>query len=190
MSSFKHFLPLTTSTASGHTHWPTAGSHRETPVVLHVQAAWAQTNTHSHRQHKSPWDSLPWANEELERTRTALLGFTSWEWLTGRPRGQKMHTHRNTTLTRTDACSAKIHAQTLAHPWNQILLLIDTTLFVPQLCTPKQTYRTACTYVQFYPEISFEANANKSNWLTLGVHPILCRFTKICVLKDHSFNKK
>ncbi len=45
-------------------------------------------------------------------------------------------------------------------------------------------------YVQFYPEISFEANANKFNWLTLGVHLILCRFTKICVLKDHSFNKK
>lgn len=83
-------------------------------------------------------------------------------------RGHKMHTHTNTThtcmLTRTDACSGKnTDAHTLTHPWNQILLLIDTTLFVPQLCTPKQTYRTACTYVQFYPEISFEANANKFN---------------------------
>lgn len=150
MSSFKHPPPqkhLPADTHLAHSSLPQRG-----PVVLHVQAAWAQTNTHpdthSHRQHKSPWDSLPWANEELERTRTALLGFTSWEWLTGRPKGQKMHTHRNTTLTRTDACSGKnTDAQTLTHPWNQILLLIDTTLFIPQLCTPKQTYRTACTYV-------------------------------------------
>lgn len=74
------------------------------------------------------------------------------------------HNTHTCMLTHTDACSGKnTDAHTLTHPWNQILLLIDTTLFVPQLCTPKQTYRTACTYVQFYPEISFEANANTFN---------------------------
>lgn len=119
--SHKH-LPVNTHLA--HNSLP-----RRSPVVLHVQTAWVRTNplehtlSHTHRQCKSPWDSLPWANEELERTRTALVGFTSCEWLTGRPRGHKMHTHTNTHTPHaekhkhTHACS---HAHVQAQAKTQI----------------------------------------------------------------------